>query len=75
VSAGGRNAPCPCGSGVKYKRCPCGAYEATQFPRAKQRDREHEATLNRLALQTDNGRRRSAGVVALLAAGGLAAIR
>ena len=26
----GRNDPCPCGSGKKYKKCPCGRYRAEQ---------------------------------------------
>ena len=34
----GRNDPCPCGSGAKFKRCACGAYEATQFPTRKASD-------------------------------------
>ena len=30
----GRNAPCPCGSGKKYKRC-CGSIEASPAPRTR----------------------------------------
>ena len=45
----GRNAPCPCGSGKKYKRC---CWEAAQFPEAKRRDAEATAREARKAALT-----------------------
>jgi hypothetical protein len=46
VTAVGRNDPCPCGSGAKFKRCCLGKTEA---PRAAYTREEREAALDRLA--------------------------
>lgn len=57
----GRNATCPCGSGKKFKCCPCGAYEATQFPELKRLEAEHTAYETRMAALTAQERRATDG--------------
>ena len=52
----GRNDPCPCGSGAKYKRCACGTYEAQQFPTAKAAAARQAAERAKLAAMTPEER-------------------
>lgn len=49
----GRNEPCPCGSGRKYKRC---CWEESQFPEVRRRDEERAAYEKRAAAMTDEER-------------------
>ena len=66
----GRNDPCPCGSGQKYKRCCLPRDEAAAVVRARALEREQAAAL--LAPDEDDGLdEASNGVIDLIDAGRL----
>jgi tetratricopeptide (TPR) repeat protein len=65
----GRNDPCPCGSGQKYKRCCLPREEAAAVERARAQEREHAAAL--LAPDDDGLDEASNRVIDLIDAGRL----
>jgi hypothetical protein len=65
----GRNDPCPCGSGQKYKRCCLPREDAAAVERAREREREDAAAL--LADEDDGLDEASNRVIDLIDAGRL----
>jgi hypothetical protein len=57
----GRNDPCPCGSGQKYKRCCLPRDEAAALEQARAREREQAAAT--LAMADDDGLDEASNIV------------
>jgi hypothetical protein len=63
-----RNAPCPCGSGTKYKKC-CGSEERANAERAAEAERVRAWREERLPMDTPARRKAQAAILMAAAMG------